>query len=90
MASTTIGIKVDDETRERLKALAQAKDRSPHWMIKKALMEFLDREEERELERREDAARWERFVLTGEAVDHDRVRSWLEALAEGKTMPRPR
>ena len=54
MASTTIGVKVDDATRERLKALAEAKDRSPHWMIKRALMEFLDREEKREQERRDD------------------------------------
>lgn len=90
MASATIGVKVDEETRARLKALADSRDRSPHWMIKRALTEFLDREEAKELERREDEARWERYVLTGEAVEHDRVRGWLSALAEGKDAKRPR
>ncbi len=90
MASTTIGIKVDEATRERLKALAEARDRSPHWMVKRALVEYLEREEERERERLEDEARWERYVLTGEAVEHDRVRSWLEKLAKGKNAKRPR
>ena len=90
MASTTIGIKVDEATRERLKALAEARDRSPHWMVKRALVEYLEREEERELERLEDEARWERYVLTGEAVEHDQVRSWLTILAKGKNAKRPR
>lgn len=90
MASATIGVKVDEKTRERLKALADSRDRSPHWMIKRALAEYLDREEAKELERREDEARWERYVLTGEAVDHDRVKGWLSALVEGKAVRRPR
>jgi len=90
MASTTIGVKVDEQTRARLRALASSMNRSPHWMIKRALTEYLDREEANERERREDEARWERYVLTGEAVEHDRVRGWLAELAEGKDAKRPR
>ena len=85
-----IGIKVDEETRARLKAIAEAEDRSPHWLIKKALNDFLDQEELRLAERREDEARWERYVLTGEAIEHKRVRGWLEKLAKGDDAPRPR
>jgi predicted transcriptional regulator len=84
MATTTIGVKVDEAIRERLKALAEARDRSPHWIMKKALSEYLNREEKRERERHEDEQRWERYVLTGEAVPHQRVREWLGALAKGK------
>ena len=84
MARTTIGIKVDEETRERLRALARARDRSPHWLVKEAVAQYLTREEARERERLEDQARWDHYALTGEAVPHERVRAWLEALAEGR------
>ncbi len=90
MATTTIGIKVDDNTRARLKTLAEAKNRSPHWLMRTALAEYLAREEEREHERREDEARWDRYVLTGEAVPNERVKKWLGALAEGRDAKCPR
>ena len=90
MPRTTIGVKIDEETRERLKALAAAMDRSPHWVVKEALAEYLARGEARERERREDEARWEHYVMTGEAVPHDRVRTWLEALAAGEDAACPR
>ena len=90
MATATLGVKVDEATRTRLKALARAKERSPHWILRKALGEYLDREEEIEQQKLEDEARWERYVLTGEAVDHQQVQGWLEALAAGKRTSCPR
>lgn len=90
MATTTIGVKIDEATRERLRDLAEAKNRTPHWVVKEAIAEYLTREEVREQERREDQERWERFVLTGEAVPHERVREWLGALAEGREEKCPR
>ncbi len=90
MATTTIGVKIDEAIRDRLKALATAKDRTPHWIMKTALAEYLAREEAVVAQRREDEARWERYQLTGEAVAHEDVRDWLRALAEGKKAPCPR
>lgn len=84
---TTLGIKVDDSTRKRLNDLAQELDRTPHWILKTALREYIDREERRERERKDDLARWERFALTGEAVDHARARGWLERLSRGERRP---
>ena len=89
MPRTTLGIKVDSETRERLDAVAEAKDRTPHWILRRALAEYLDREERRERDRLEDETRWERYALTGEAVPHARVGTWLDALAEGRDEPCP-
>ena len=37
MATTTLGVKLDDATRERLKKAAAQIDRTPHWMIKQAI-----------------------------------------------------
>ncbi|MCU0935272.1 MAG: ribbon-helix-helix protein, CopG family [Gammaproteobacteria bacterium] len=81
MSPTTVGIKLDEETRERLQRLSTAKDRSPHWIMKTAIREYLEREEAYERERREDEARWERFERTGAFIDNDTMMRWLDALA---------
>ncbi|MGH8592415.1 MAG: ribbon-helix-helix protein, CopG family [Gammaproteobacteria bacterium] len=90
MATTTLGIKLDEHTRERLKALAEAKDRATHWLIKTAILEYLDKEEQAGRERREDLERWERYQLTGQAISHATVTEWLDALAKGERKPCPR
>ena len=54
---TTIGVKVEKAIRDRLKALGRAKDRSPHWLVKKAIDEYLVREEQWEAEKRDEEAR---------------------------------
>jgi predicted transcriptional regulator len=79
--STTIGLKLDDETRNRLQRLGEARDRSPHWLMKTAITQFLDREERIEQERLEDEARWQRWVETGTHIDHDEMTAWLDGLA---------
>ncbi|MFZ2445621.1 MAG: CopG family ribbon-helix-helix protein [Syntrophobacteraceae bacterium] len=71
-------VKLDDETYERLKALGSARQRSPHWLMKEAIRQFLDREEEAEHIRRDTLERWARFEATGETVGHEEVDAWLE------------
>jgi predicted transcriptional regulator len=82
MPPTTVGIKLDEETRERLQRLSALKDRSPHWIMKTAIREYVEREEAYERERREDEERWQRYVRTGAFIDNDAMTSWLEGLAE--------
>lgn len=43
MAATTIGVKVDDALRARLKQAAEAVGRSPHWLVKTALLSAIER-----------------------------------------------
>jgi predicted transcriptional regulator len=71
-------IKLDDATYGRLKVLGAARQRSPHWLMKEAIRQFLEREEEAEHIRRDTLERWERFEATGETVSHDVVEAWLE------------
>jgi predicted transcriptional regulator len=87
--SSTLGIKLDDATRERLRSVASGLDRAPHWVIKTALIEFLEREEIALKERQEDEARWARYQETGQAISQERVMQWLDALAEGQREPCP-
>jgi predicted transcriptional regulator len=74
---TTLGVKVDEQLHERLKMMAELKDRSTHWIIKRAIEQYLEQEEAVARDREEDRERWERYVLTGEAVPNAAVTAWL-------------
>jgi predicted transcriptional regulator len=78
---TTTGVKLDEATRARLRALSGLKDRSPHWLMKRAIAEYLDREERYEREKQEDLQRWQRYQESGVFIDHDIMRDRLSALA---------
>ena len=43
MGSTTMGVKLDEATRDRIKGAAQRIDRTPHWLIKQAIFNYLER-----------------------------------------------
>ena len=43
MGTTTMGVKLDDATRERIKTAASRIDRTPHWLIKQAIFNYLER-----------------------------------------------
>ena len=87
MAAT--GIKLDEHTRLRLKRLGEQRERSPHWLMRTAILEYLDWEERYEQEKQEDMARWENYQLTGGAVPHKTLAKWLRDTAQGKTTPWP-
>ena len=49
MASTTLGVKVDDLLRSRLKEAATRLERTPHWLIKQAIFAYLEKIEHGQL-----------------------------------------
>lgn len=88
--TTTQGIKLDDKISARLKALGEKRDRSPHWLMRTAIENYLDQEEKYEAEKAEDMAEYEEYVRTGKAIDNETVLSWLNNLANGKNTPWPK
>ena len=82
MANSTVGVKLDEHTRTRLKKLGEAKQRSTHWLMKDAISRYLDTEERHEREKLEDQARWQRYLETGIHFDQDETLNWLDDLAE--------
>jgi len=80
----TTGIKLDKSTKDRLKSLGNQIDRSPHWIMKTAIEEYLTNQERYWQERQEDLARWENYQLTGEGIPHADVGKWLDDIATGK------
>jgi predicted transcriptional regulator len=80
MPLVTMGVKLDKKTRDRLKRLGKARQRSPHWLMKVAIEGYLEREEAYERERQEDMQRWEEYRLTGEHIADDAMMEWLDEL----------
>ena len=75
-------MRLSDEIQQRLERLGKARDRSPHYLMKAAIEQFLVREEALEAERQLVRERWARYELTGESVAHADVRAWAELLGQ--------
>ena len=84
------GVKLDETLHTRLKALSEAKDRTPHWLMKSAIEEYVQREETYEQEKREDRERWQRYQLTGDAIPHEAVDAWLASWGSESELPCPK
>ena len=88
-AKPTDALRLDAQTQDRLKALGQRRDRSPHYLIKEAVEKYLSEEEALEAERDLMQARWERYELTGEGLSHDGVMAWADSLNATSDTARP-
>ena len=80
--TTTMGVKLDDETRERLKRVSEMKRRSVHWLMKEAIRCYLENEEPFEQEKAEDLARYQAYLDTGRHISNDEMMAWMDELAQ--------
>lgn len=78
-----VAVKLDQDTRDRLKRLADAKDRSTHWMLREAVSQFVEREEKREAFRQAGLQAWKEYQATGQHVTLDEADAWLAKLEAG-------
>ena len=84
-----IAVKLPENERERLGRLAEIKKRSPHWLAKEAISQYLDREEAIEHFKQETVARWEEYRQTGKTVPNDVVMDWLDSWGSDKESKPP-
>jgi predicted transcriptional regulator len=73
-----VSLKLDQAEHERLKTLAEARHRKPHFLMKEAIRQYLDREEARESFKREALASWQEYKETGQHLTGDEVSAWLD------------
>ena len=86
MGSSPMAVKLDPETRERLLKLAESKRRSPHWLMKEAVREYIAKEERAEKLRQDTLDRWEAYKTGGGEVSNEAVMAWLDTWGhEGET-----
>ncbi len=84
-----VAVKLDQDTRDRLKRLADAKDRSTHWMLREAVSQFVEREEKRQAFRQAGLQAWAEYQATGQHLTHDEADTWLEKLEAGEAADIP-
>jgi len=91
MASqATTTLKLDDETKARLRRLGELRRRSAHWLMCDAIAQYLEREEKRQQFYQDGLAAWEEYAASGEHVTGDEVDAWLARLEKGEDVAPPR
>ncbi|MGO8706524.1 MAG: CopG family ribbon-helix-helix protein [Terracidiphilus sp.] len=88
-ASTTTSLKLDVELKKRVQHLAAARRRSPHWLMREAVEQYVSREEKHEQLRRDALAAWNHYQATGLHVTAGEADAWLEKLEAGKDAEAP-
>ncbi|HEY1182975.1 MAG TPA: ribbon-helix-helix protein, CopG family [Bryobacteraceae bacterium] len=81
---STTSLKLDSATRERVHRLAAALRRSPHWVMREAVEQYVEREEKRERLRQDALAAWAEYQTTGLHVTARDADAWLAKLEAGK------
>lgn len=71
---------------EKVDQLAVRLERSRGWIVKQALMAWVEQEEERSRLTREALA----DVDAGRVIDHQAVQAWADSLGTGHPLPVPR
>jgi predicted transcriptional regulator len=83
-------LKLDTKTKERVQRLAEARRRSPHWVMREAIEQYVEREEKREQFRHEALAAWTHYQSTGLHVTTEEADAWLAKLEAGKDAAPPK
>jgi predicted transcriptional regulator len=85
----TTSLKLDPELRGRVQRLADARRRSPHWIMHEAIAEYVAREERRERFRADAEAAWTEYQTTGLHLTAEEADAWLERLEAGEQVSPP-
>jgi predicted transcriptional regulator len=88
--SSTTSLKLDVEIKERVRRLASARRRSPHWLMREAIEEYVEREEKREQFRQDAQSAWDHYQTTGLYVTAEEADAWLAKLESGKDAAPPK
>jgi len=84
-----MSIKIDEDLRARIQKLADNKDRSPHWIMRAALQEYVAREEARASFKKEALDAWTAYKETGLHLSGEEVQQWLVTWGTDKEAASP-
>ena len=88
-AQITTSLKLDSATKDRVQRLASTRQRSPHWLMREAIEQYVEREERRELLRQDALAAWEAYQATGLHLTGEEADAWLAKLEQGEDLEPP-
>jgi predicted transcriptional regulator len=88
--TSTTSLKLHIRTKQRVQRLASARRRSPHWLMREAIEQYVEREEKRERFRQDALAAWAHYQTTGQHLTANEADAWLARLEAGKDAPPPK
>ena len=89
IAAKTVSVKLDSDTRARVENLAEARNRTAHWVMREAISQYVDREEKRETFRQDTIKSWEEYQETGLHATAAEVDTWLASWGSENELPAP-
>ncbi len=87
--TTNKAVKLDEATYNRLKNLGESRQRTPHWLMKEAIKQFIEREEEVDNIKKDTLKRIENFEKTGKFIPYEIVDAWLATWGTDNEAPCP-
>ena len=88
-AQRPIAVKLDQDIRDRIKRLADARHRTTHWLMREAISQYIEREEKREAFRQDGLRAWNDYQATGLHVTLKEADAWLAKLEAGEDVEPP-
>lgn len=77
-----LSVKIPSEEHGKLKTIASIKNRTPHYLIREAIHQYIEREEENAELWKEAMESWADYQKTGLHLTGDEVFSWMDACIE--------
>lgn len=77
-------VKLDDELKNRIQHLADARHRSAHWIMREAIRGYVEREEAKESFKQEALSSWTAYQETGQHLTGAEARDWLKSWGTDK------
>ena len=71
-------VKLDEDLKSKVRHLATLRNRSPHWIMREAIRDYIEREEAKERFKEEALASWKAYKDTGRHLMGQEVREWLQ------------
>lgn len=84
-----VAVKLDPGVHARVRELAKVQQRSAHRLMREAIGQYVEREEQREALRRDALQAWAGYQETGRHVTHAEADGWLARLEGGQDVDPP-
>ena len=88
-ATKAVSVKLEPDIRARVENLAQVRHRSAHWVMREAISQYVEREEQRETFRQDAIKAWEEYETTGLHATAAEVDLWLASWGTENELPAP-
>lgn len=85
----SVTIKLDDADRDRIASLASAKKRTPHYLMKEAILAYVKAEEVRQNFIAAAESSFEHYKETGLHITLDEFSQWVDTVQETPEAPVP-